>query len=98
MSGPGERVVIEMLQTNMIRVAAPNLSVRELRSRYEQFEIGDVSVKFCDLVFEIKTEGRQSENLFVQTHEKNHDPNLVQTEFGEVVRRVTKLPGFDEAA
>jgi len=85
----GQFVVYCLIEHKIINF--PFARVCELGSKLDQYAGKDFAVQyFKNFTVEAKTETVSSRNIFIQTHEGNHKPNIVRDE-GRLIERVTEL-------
>jgi hypothetical protein len=71
--------------------------VRRMASKAEQMSFGDFELSFLPQPrVEVKTELVDSPNIYVQTHERGHNPLVYKDSKGQARRRYSGLPSFEE--
>lgn len=90
----GETVMDWMANAGLLRI--PFFSATRLTAKQDQYSLGDFGIQFSmprvQLV-EVKTEMKESGNLFVQTHERGHRVHQVKRNDAVIIRK-TEAPGL----
>lgn len=85
----GQHIIFVLIEHGIVKL--PFARVKLLKTQAEQFSGRDYTVNYFETAHvEAKTERKESANLFVQTREGQHNPNLA-FEDGKIIERVTAL-------
>lgn len=91
----GELIVGTLIEHGIVRIPMRRVSLsRSARAQFDGYD--GLAHCFADAKWEAKVETFHSGNLFVQTHERGHKPNLVLSD-GKIIERMSALRPLEQS-